>query len=657
MKIKGLGAKSREKLAKAGVLTFGDLLALLPRDYFDYSRILPIPQAPLEKQVHIRGRVISRELSITKNKRIPVLEILVDDGHGTLRVVWFNQTHIHDRIIKNQTLSLFGKIRYERNGRTMNSPNFEVVAAHANPETGEPQIEPVYREIGGLRSAQINGWVQAAIQQIPREETLPAKVMNHFLFPSHAEAISRIHNPENSVQLDQILKRQDPAWRRLVFEEFFHFHCQRIQAKQQVPSRHYPRLQPHDRERDAFLAKLPFQLTGDQRRVIDQMTAWLRGGKKLNSLIQGDVGCGKTVVGLAMGWFFKLAGWQTVLLCPTVVLADQHYQKAAQLLATLGVRCALLTGKRSRTEIREVLEGLGGGQIDLVIGTHRLLAEDVVFAKLGLVLIDEQQRFGVAQRASLLQKGREPHYLAFSATPIPRSLAMTLFGEVDVLQIRQRPAFQKPVRTALKRAANRDEVVAFARKRLDAGESVFWVFPLIEGEAEDEERSANAMWQRFRENEFAGVSVGLVHGRLDKDRVDTEMTAFKEGRHRVLLATTVIEVGVDVPKATVMVIEGADYFGLSQLHQLRGRVGRGGRQAFCFLMVDGVPDKDQLQRLRFLEKHDDGFEIAEYDLERRGAGEFFGKRQSGVSDFQFGDPWRDRDLMQAARQAALAFLQ
>lgn len=654
LKIKGLGAKSREKLANAGIVTLGDLLRFLPRDYFDYSRIVTIPQAPLEQQVHVRGRIISREMSITAVKRIPVLEILLDDGHGTLRVMWFNQTHIHDRIIKNQTLSVYGKIRYERNGRTMNSPTFEVVTDE-DPDAGG-QIEPVYREIGGLRSQQINGWVKQAPALLDTAEILPAKVVEHFQFPSFAAAVTHLHNPGDSDQLDAIRGRRDPAWRRLVFEEFFLFHCRRLAAKPPQAGRRHPRFQPGAGQLQAFQAALPFQLTGDQRAVVEQAAAWLRAGKKLTCLIQGDVGCGKTVVGFAAAFLFKEAAWQTALLCPTVVLAEQHYQKARALLEPLGVTTAMLSGKNSRAEIRDVLERLADGRIDLVVGTHRLLVDDVVFARLGLVLIDEQQRFGVAQRAALLQKGLDPHYLAFSATPIPRSLALTLFGEGDVLQIRQRPAFQKPVRTALKRSANRDEVVAFARKRLALNESIFWVFPLIEGEEDSAERSAHTMFQRFREQEFADVAVGLVHGRLDKDHVEAEMQAFKDGRTRVLLATTVIEVGVDVPHATVMVIEGAQYFGLSQLHQLRGRVGRGEDQSFCFLMVEGTPEKETLQRLRFLEQHHDGFDIAEFDLEQRGAGEFFGTRQSGMSDFQFGDPWRDRALMQAARQAALAYV-
>ncbi|MDJ0839417.1 MAG: ATP-dependent DNA helicase RecG [Acidobacteriota bacterium] len=647
LKLQGLGSKSKEKLIAAGIDTVGDLLGFLPREYLDYSRIVPISEAPLERHVHVRGLVIDKKVSKTFKKKMPLMEILVDDGGGTLRMMWFNQPFLHKSIDKGQTVSFFGKIKFERLGRTMVSPKFKIITE------GEEirGIKPVYRQVGGLRTEQIAGWILALIESLPEEDPLAHIAVGHH-FPSRREALKTLHQPLDAGTVAAIRGNTSPARRRLVLEEFLAFQKKMQRMVKAGQERNHPVVEPQWAWLDDFTGALPFQLTGDQGEVLETLMNTLLKGGRLHAMIQGDVGCGKTIIGLAAALIFSRAGYQSALLCPTQILAEQHYRTAEELLAPLGLKVAMLTGSMPTQEVNTALARLASGEIDLAVGTHRLLSDDIGFARLGLALIDEQHRFGVEQRGALLKKGNTPHYLAFSATPIPRSLAMTLYGDYSVLQIKQKPGGRVPVRTILKKVDNRDEVIRFARQRLDMKESVFWVFPLVEGDEEAQERSATAMYERFRDEDFRGYGVGLVHGRMKKEEVAAEMEAFRAGRIRVLVATTVIEVGVDVPDASIMVVERANRFGLSQLHQLRGRVGRGNRHAFCFLMIPGDIDRDGLKRMRLLEKSDDGFEIAAFDLEQRGAGELLGKRQSGLTAFRFGDPWLDRDLMQEARKLA-----
>ena len=643
VRIPGFGARSREKLAAAGIHTVADLLAFLPREYLDYSEISAIASAPMEVPVHIRGTVISKKVSITHNKKIPVLEILVDDGGGTLRVVWYNQPFLNSRISKGLTGSFFGKIRFEKLGRTMNGPRFELE------EELTAEIQSIYRQIQGLKSSQLQAWINLLLAQMPEADSLPAEWCRALSLPTRRQAFRLLHNPPDRETIIAIREHNAPARHRLIFEEFYRFQ-QRIQevvARRRAQNWIRPAV---EREwLDAFIDRLPFSLTGDQASTITGLFAQLERGERLHALVQGDVGCGKTVIGLAIARVFQCADLQTALLCPTSVLARQHYETARALLEPLGVRVALVTARSTR-EDPSLCDALEQGKIDLAIGTHRLIQADLHFARLALVMVDEQHRFGVDQRAALIKKGETPHYLAFSATPIPRSLALTLFGDVQVLRIREKPAARMPIRTILKKAINRHEVVRFVRTRIARGEQVYWVFPLIDGDEEQQEQSARQMYESFHQDAFRDVPLGLVHGRLKKEELNHEMTLFKQGHYRLLIATTVIEVGVDVPAASVMVVESANRFGLSQLHQLRGRVGRGNREAFCFLMIQGDPNRETLKRMRLLEANDDGFAIAEFDLKERGAGHLLGKKQSGLSAFRFGDPWFDRAWMEKANQ-------
>jgi len=647
-KLRGLGPKTLAKLEAAGIATDGDLLTLLPRDYLDYTQAALIPEAPLDEPVHVHGVVISKKASITARQKMHLLEILVDDGYGTMRALWFNQPYLDNAIHKGEKLSLFGKIKFDKLGRTMNSPKFRKV----EDSEAAAGVTPVYREIGGLRSEQLRRWIAMLIADMPAEETLPAAWVAREGFPSRKEAFRTVHAPVEPETAKAVKARTSPAWRRLAFEEFLTFQRRLREAAARSQRRDHPRLTPDPAWLDAFYADLPFAPTNDQRQAIAAMTASLAQGRRLQAMVQGDVGSGKTLAALAMAYVFFRTGYQAALLCPTALLARQHQAAADAILGPLGVRTVLLTGQLSAADLRERLESLASGHANLAIGAHKLFQEDVRFHNLGLAMVDEQHRFGVEQRKALLQKGAAAHYVAFSATPIPRSLAMTLYGEYQTLQIREKPAGRQPVKTILKKAENRDEIIRFARARIDLGESVFWVFPLIEDDAAQQEQSAIAMHREFRQSAFPPEWVGLAHGRMDKDRMQEEMAKFAAGERKVLVATTVVEVGVDIPAASIMVVEGADRFGLSQLHQLRGRVGRGGREGFCFLTLAADAPRSALRRMKRLLATDDGFEIAAYDLEERGAGELLGKRQSGAPDFRIGDAWRDRELMALARECA-----
>ncbi len=650
-RLRGMGPKTRAKLAAVGVETALDLIAFLPRDYLDYSRIVPINDAPLDQPVHVRGVVIAKKVGRTFRRRFSVLEILVDDGCGALRIVWYNQPYLHDRLQKGQSLSLFGKIKREKLGRTMSSPRFQI----AGDGEVEAAVTPVYREVGGIRSDQIRRWIALLLADMPDEEPLPPGISARYGFPRRRAAFQTLHAPGDPETAAAIMTRRSPAWRRLVFEEFRELQMRLRRMAASGQERGHPRIEVGAEWMPAFFASLPFEPTGDQRRVIETLIGELGRGRRLQALIQGDVGCGKTLVALAAAFLFQRAGFQAALMCPTVILARQHAEAARALLGPLGVRTALLTSRSDDAGGGELLRAVAAGEVDLAVGAHKLFQDDVRFHNLGLAMIDEQHRFGVDQRKALLRKSRSAaHYLAFTATPIPRSLALAVYGECQTLQIRQKPAGRGRVPTILKKAENRDEIIRFARSRIQRGESVFWVFPLIDEDRDQQEKSAVAMYETFKRRDFPPEWVGLAHGRMDRDALREEMAKFADGRRKILVATTVIEVGVDVPAASIMVIEGADRFGLSQLHQLRGRVGRGAGEAYCFLTLESGASPSAVQRVKTLASSDDGFYIAECDLKERGAGELLGKRQSGLDGFRFGDPWRDRELMEMARECALS---
>lgn len=640
-RIPGLGKKSAAKLSQGGIQTVRDLVWSLPRDYLDFSHRVDIASAQVGARAFVSGRIIQSASGRTYKRRIPFCELLIDDGSGSIRSLWYNQSYLAKRFVKGTRIALFGKVEFDRRGRFLSNPRLVG-------EAFEARIQPVYRQFGGLKSDRIAAWIAHAVEGMPDGDPLEPFLGARDM--SRKQAFRLVHQPNSSEDVDAIRSRESPALKQLIFEELVFFQWGIGQMAPAVELGAHPlSLKPKPRAR--FEKALPFQLTNDQNRVMESMVAKLIKGERIFALLQGDVGSGKTLVALFLATLLAESGAQSAILCPTSVLAEQHARTAQNVLEPLGVRSALLTSRMTREQQNRVRADLASGKVDLVLGTHRLIQDDVAFRQLALAVVDEQHRFGVGQRSALLAKGAHPHYVALSATPIPRSLAMALYAGYEVFQIRQKPSGRMPVRTILKKASNRDEVIGFARDRAELGDAVFWVFPLIEGDDDQRERSAVDMHQVLSDA-FPRGRVGLVHGRLDRDEIAATMQAFREGRIDVLVATTVIEVGVDVPRATTMVVDGADRFGLSQLHQLRGRIGRGDRPAFCFLIVEEPVTKATLQRLRVMEGCDDGFEIAEVDLRNRGFGSILGRAQTGFLTFRSADPWMDRALWEDARRVS-----
>ena len=647
-----MGPASREKLQTGGIETIGDLMVHLPRDYRDFSTTTRIDQAPLGIPLCVRGQIIAKKRSKTFGKRVSIIEILVDDGSGTIRVVWFNQPYLEKRLEKGSVGWFYGIVRFDKLGRMMNGPEFEI---EGEEPAGKKGIEPVYKQIGGLTSKQLAQWIRHSMEHVPKTGILPEALVTKYGFPNRRQAFCDLHQPQDLGAVKQIQERTSPALKRLIFEEFFSYQCriQKLAMESQRRNHVTPDLSPSWLDR--FLQSLPFTLTTGQSRVITNLSNQLMAKQRLHALIQGDVGCGKTLVGFAIAYLFYKAGFQSVLLCPTILLAQQHFATAEKFLRPLGLKTVLAPPRGSSEASIAVLRAIAEGDVHLVIGSHRVFQPDLVYHRLGLAMIDEQHRFGVNQRAALLKKGKTPHYLAFSATPIPRSLALTLFGDFSLMQIKDKPAHRAGVTTIIKKERNRDQIIEFAKARISMGETVFWVVPVIESSDDGDTLSATAMFESLGQS-FNGIKIGMVHGRLEKDRIHQEMSAFERGDLKILVATTVIEVGVDIPSASIMVVEGANHFGLSQLHQLRGRVGRGNREAFCFLVIPNRPEKESLKRMKLLQSTQDGFEIAHFDLRQRGSGALLGKLQTGKAGFSIGDPWLDRHIMENARKEAEAFL-
>ena len=653
IKIKGLGKKSQESLQAGGVNCVADLVRLLPRDYNDYSQISAIAQLKPETRVHVQGQLISAHQTRTSKQNIPVYEGLIDDGTGTIRVVWYGMKYLSNMLSKGDRLALFGTVQMEYLGLTLVNPHFKKMD-FGRDVPGE--IQPVYRRVSGLASEKIEDWIQILLNEMPEEEWVPDEVVEFFkretgCWLSLKQALKMLHSPTTSQVLEEVRCRMNPYLRRLILEELLIFFIQSEQIKQKIEMDGYPVFPPPLQALKAWETTLPFLFTQDQSETLNSLCLNLTQAQRIFSLLQGDVGCGKTVVAFALALLFGKSGYQVAFLCPTTVLARQHFISAQKLLGQTGLRLALLSSELERKEQITVLDQLQIGEVDLVLGTHRLLQSDVFFKELGLIVIDEQHRFGVQQRLQLLKKGKRPHLLSLTATPIPRSLAHSVYGGFEVLQIRQKPEGRSEVHTILKKARNRASVIPFMTQKLNEGGQIFWVFPFIEGDdPEKQEKSVEFMFSQISQDFFPNYKVAMVHGRLEKAEIQKIMQEFRNGVTQILFATTVIEVGVDVANATIMAIEGGQHFGLSQLHQLRGRVGRSNKRGFCFLFLEEPVTRDTLERARFFETCHDGFELAEYDLKNRGAGELFGNRQTGQSTFKFADLWLDRHIYERMRE-------
>ena len=663
--LKGVGPRRADELAAAGVRTVEDLLLALPSRYEDRARLQPIRDLRVGETVSVAGTVLGCGLRSTRRPGFRIFELLVQDESGRVRAAFPNQAFLGDVFRARQRVFLHGRVdRRPAGGLQLANPDYEVVSGGDEDEGASlihlihsGRIVPVYEKLGSLTSKARRRVVHDALRNLPEEvdDALPAAVRRGL--PPRRQALREAHFPPPGTSVEALDGFRTAAQQRLIFEEFFFFQLGLLLRRRETDTRIKPRrIVVDERIRQAARDVLPFRLTADQRRALKEIVDDLRGPRPMNRLLQGDVGSGKTIVALLAALVAMENGLQVAFMSPTEILAEQHYAVVARVLARSRFAATLLTGTLPAAARREAASRIANGASQLAVGTHALVQGEVRFRALGLAIIDEQHRFGVVQRATLRGKGLDPDVLVMTATPIPRTLALTAYGDLDASEIRGRLPGRQPVRTTVLSEPRRARAWDLVRSELRAGRQAFVVYPLVEESEKLDLKAATEMAAELRERVFADARVGLVHGRTPTAERERTMAAFAAGALDVLVATTVIEVGIDVPNATVMVIEQAERFGLAQLHQLRGRVGRGAAQSHCVLVHAAPLSAAARARLRALAETTDGFEIAERDLELRGPGDFFGTRQSGVPTFRVGDLLRDHRLMEEARRAAAAWL-
>ena len=639
----GIGPKKAALFSRLGLHSLGDLLRFYPRDYENRTKLVSIAELEPGQPACFLASVISNPQThaIPKpgRQRLEVTKVVVADDTQRLHLTFFNQGYLTEKLRRGDTYCFYGALNGDFLGYAMTNPVFEPVESAG---LLTRRILPVYPLTAGLSNKMVVQAVQAALARVQPQETLPERLRAAYDLCGAQEAIREIHTPGSAEALER-------ARRRLIFEEFFVFSAalcllRARRTVQSVPPYENTDLRP-------FENALPFRLTGAQRRAIDGILEDFRAGRPMSRLVQGDVGCGKTMVAAAAAYCAAKNGRQTALMAPTEILARQHYERLEPLFSALGISCALLTGSMTPAQKRECRRSIAQGEAEVVIGTHALLTETTVFSRLGLVIADEQHRFGVAQRTALLEKGERPHLLLMSATPIPRTLALLMYGDLEVSVIDELPPGRQEVETFLVSESYRARLNGFIRRQAEEGHQSFIVCPAIE-EGETDGLKAAEQWARtLQQQVFPQLRVALLHGKMKGSEKEEIMGRFAAGEFDLLVSTTVIEVGVDVPNATLMVIENADRFGLSQLHQLRGRIGRGEAKSYCVLVSDNR-NPETLQRLRALCATHDGFRIAEEDLKLRGPGDFFGSRQHGLPVFRMGDLAQDLSLLRQAQEAA-----
>ena len=654
----GVGEVRAKKLEKLGLVRCADLISYFPRDYEDRRQVYSIRSAPLGQKVCISAMAAEHPRLSRIRKGLDLVKLKVVDQAGALHITFFNQSYVERALRAGEEYIFYGVVEEQGSRRTMVNPIFERVGK----QNFTGCIVPVYPLTAGITNHLLCTLTQQAVgtcaQDMP--ETLPRGVrLDHEL--AQAEFSYRnIHFPESFEALEL-------ARRRLTFEELFYLSAGLAMLKERrgdvlgcaIPSR----------PMEEFLARLPFPLTGAQRRVMEEISGDMASGRPMNRLVQGDVGSGKTVVAAYAAWLAAGAGYQSALMAPTEVLSEQHFRSLSALLEPAGVRVGLLTGSITPAGKKKVRQALAAGEIDLIIGTHALLSQGVEFTRLGLMVADEQHRFGVAQRAALAAKGDSPHVLVMSATPIPRTLALIIYGDLDVSVIDELPPGRTPVETYVVREDKRARMYNFVRRLVGEGRQVYIICPAVEENAEG--GTQNAEWEgdgpaldlkavttyakKLQTEVFPDLKVDFLHGKMKPREKEAVMAAFAAGETQVLVSTTVIEVGVDVPNAALIIIENAERFGLSQLHQLRGRVGRGKHQSYCVLITN-TRSVEAMQRLRTLASTTDGFKISEEDLKLRGPGDFFGSRQHGLPQMKLADLAGDMRLLSEAQESARRLL-
>jgi ATP-dependent DNA helicase RecG len=653
--VKGVGPQRAAALVRLGVATAEDLLFHLPLRYEDRRAFARVADLRAGMKVSVSGTV--SVAGLRRARRMSLYEVRLEDGTGRLKALWFNQPFLKDTLVRGSRVVLFGAVERDAygGGLVMTSPQYEVVEAEDAGGIHTGRVVPVYEKLGPLTGKVLRRVLHNLAQEVPPglPDPLPEAVRERLQVIGRGEALRRVHVPQDGDTIEALNAARSPGHRRLILEEFFLFQLglalRRDGRRERSPR---PPFQVTDATREAVKRILPFRLTDAQKRVLREIADDLQGPVPMNRLVQGDVGAGKTLVALLAMVVAVENGRQAAFMAPTEILAEQHFLTFKRLLARVPYTVDLLTSALKGKARREASARVESGETQIAIGTHALIQEAVRFHRLGLAVVDEQHRFGVVQRDELRRKGSEVDVLVMTATPIPRTLALTAYGDLDASVVDQRPPGRTPIRTVQRPASDRRYVLNAVREVVAGGGQAYVVYPLVEEtEKLEEVRAAVEMAEEWR-RALPEVAVGLLHGRLKSEEKEAVMSAFASGALKVLVATTVIEVGVDVPNATLMVIEHAERFGLAQLHQLRGRVGRGARASACILVTHGRLSEEARARMEVLVRTDDGFVIAEKDLELRGPGDFFGTRQSGLPTFRAGHLVRDRELMEAARQEA-----
>jgi ATP-dependent DNA helicase RecG len=602
----------------------------------------------------VLGEIKTANVSITRRRGFRIFHAVIADASGSIRCTWMNQAFLADILRPHLQVVVFGDVKLDSTGLHFMNPEYELVSEDLS-SLKTARVVPFYEKTGTVTPNMQRRIVRQALDQLPQDifEPLPDELRNRLGLVSRRLALEESHFPPNEASVDQLNAFRTAPQQRLIFEEFFLFqlghawrrHETSIEPKPWIPT-------VDDRIRQSAASVLPFKLTPGQRQAIKEIVDDMRAPSPMHRLLQGDVGAGKTIVALLAAIVAMENGLQVAFMAPTEILANQHYSNIARLLASSRFRVDLLTGSTPGLQKHTVTSHIERGSTHLVVGTHALVQEAVKFHKLGLVIIDEQHRFGVEQRATLREKGLRPDVLLMTATPIPRTLALTDYSELEVSKITDLPPGRKPVRTVVKPESRRDEVYDLIRQELDHGRQAYVIYPLVEESEKVDLRSATEMADHLQAEVFPAYRVALLHGRMKQDAKDHVMQSFIAGHVQLLVSTTVVEVGVDVPNASVMVVEHAERFGLSQLHQLRGRVGRGAWDSYCVLLYQAPWSDDARERLKTMASTNDGFVIAERDLELRGPGDVFGTRQSGLPKLRTGDLVRDRDIMESAHHEA-----